>query len=540
MRLRLRFGLFLAGLLVVTLMLAACGDQTATPVPATTAPASTAAATTAVTTRAAATTAAATSAATTSVATTAAATTSAAATSAADTIQLPAIAGLKEIELDAAFKAEIGKQTPQLQNFAIKGYVSDDSDEKVAASLDTALTGAGYKYALPGATKISKQGDSYFGLYAKAGALDLLVAVQQIPADPAKLADGPTPGVSQEVIQKFVDQVKGKKTFISIIGSKDILKAVANGRATSTETAAATTAAGTTAAATPVKESTVQATAASLGQSGPGSELVGKLIATENADVRVKKVERFTELKSGNKTIAPKGVFMAVSLEIANIGKKPTFDVFVTLKDDKGNEIKITEDFDASSVLSSDYGYKSDFLINPGFVGSDYKLYDVPKDASSFTLEADNLFSSSTRQPLPDSFTNNGGKGPDSGAGQELTGKTYKDATNKADVKITKVERFTEIKSDSKTLKPNGNGVYLVVVYQAKNNGDKNLNSVSLHLKDSAGRIFSAGANFDLAFALARKYSSLSNVEPGKTGNGYEVFEVLRDASGFDLTDLSF
>ncbi len=78
-------GLGLAALLLISVLLVACGDPTATPVPA----ATTAAATTAATTAVAATTAAATTAAATTAATTAAATT-AAATTAATTTTAPA------------------------------------------------------------------------------------------------------------------------------------------------------------------------------------------------------------------------------------------------------------------------------------------------------------------------------------------------------------------------------------------------------------------------------------------------------------------
>jgi ABC-type glycerol-3-phosphate transport system substrate-binding protein len=80
------FSVMLAWLLILTVLLAACGDNTATTAPATTAAATTAAATTAAATTSAATTAAATtSAATTAAGTTAAATTSAATTAAATT-----------------------------------------------------------------------------------------------------------------------------------------------------------------------------------------------------------------------------------------------------------------------------------------------------------------------------------------------------------------------------------------------------------------------------------------------------------------------
>jgi hypothetical protein len=163
----------------------------------------------------------------------------------------------------------------------------------------------------------------------------------------------------------------------------------------------------------------------------------------------------------------------------------------------------------------------------------------VPKEVSGFKLEADELIASKSRQASPDSFTNSGGKGPDSGAGQELVGKTFTNPTYNLAVKITKVERLTEIKSGSKTLKPRGNGVYLVVVYQATNNGDKELNSTAFKLKDNLGRIF-VGGGYEASIAMSDKYPSISSLGPGKTGNDFRVFEVVRDAKGFEPTDTDF
>lgn len=250
---QLRYRLVGVGIVLVTLLLAACGDPTATPIPATTAPATTAvAATTAATTAATATT---TAAATTAPATTAPATTTTTATTSAaattlpaQTLALPSIAGLKEVEVDATLKAELGKQLPPLPNFVIKLYVSDDTSDNVSTTLDKALTDTGYQFAIPGATKPTKQGEAYSGLYTKAGALDLLTAVGAVPDNSADLSGS---SMNQAVAQKLYDQLKGKKTLVFVVGANDILKAMAasrTGNATQTATVAVAT---TTSAATP-------------------------------------------------------------------------------------------------------------------------------------------------------------------------------------------------------------------------------------------------------------------------------------------------
>jgi hypothetical protein len=250
MRFKFRLPLVLATMLVVAMALAACGDSTATSAPASTTAAATTVAATTATGATSATTAAATSAATTTrAAASTAASTGAATTASAASAGLPAIAGVTEVNLDPSIAAEFGKQLPQIKNFFFKVYVSDDSDEKVATSLDTALTGAGYKSSLPGQSQLTKQGDSYMGLYSKAGAPDLLVGVSAVPSDPSKFSSN-VPGLSADATQKFINEVKGKKTLVFAIGANDLLQALFTmGQSTSGAVGSATAVA-TTATAT--------------------------------------------------------------------------------------------------------------------------------------------------------------------------------------------------------------------------------------------------------------------------------------------------
>ena len=315
-----------------------------------------------------------------------------------------------------------------------------------------------------------------------------------------------------------------------------ITTTTAASQTTAATTKNATTTAATTKNATTTAIVTTASTSAVTTNGEPGQELVGQLIASGNTDIRVKTVKLFTELKDTSKTATPKGVFMAVVLEIANLGKKPEAFNSIKLLDGKNQEYSTSGDLDASFILAGMDGFKSSFFVNPGFVGTDVKLYDVPKDATNYRIEADKLFGGETnRKPSAESFANNGGKGADSGAGQELVGKTLT-TKDKLEVTITKVERLTEIKTDKQTLKPGG-GVYLIVVYDAKNNGDKPAYSSSFYIKDSADRVYYTSSDFDVTIALSSKYKSETPINPGLNGSDYKIFEVTKDATSFSLVE---
>ena len=154
-------------------------------------------------------------------------------------ITVPAIAGTSEITLDPAIKAEIVKQLPaQLKDAAFKLFVSDDAVDKVATGADTALTGAGYKFAIPGQAKPVEQSGTYAGLYTKAGSPDLLFAITAVPTDTNQLNNLNIPGITAADAQKFLDQVRGHKTLAVFIGAPNLLQLLSQ---TATATPGATT-----------------------------------------------------------------------------------------------------------------------------------------------------------------------------------------------------------------------------------------------------------------------------------------------------------
>jgi hypothetical protein len=302
-------------------------------------------------------------------------------------------------------------------------------------------------------------------------------------------------------------------------------------------TVAATTIAPTTARVTTVPvATTVNATTATAASTGSGSELVGQLIAVGDSDVRVRSVRQFSELKNTSKTATPKGVFMVVVFEVANLGIKPSALSFLNLKDDKNRQFAQTTDSDAIVAIATMPEFKSSLLINPGFVGTEVKTYDIPKDATGFKIEADQFANTKGRKPNAESFSTGGGKGPDSGAGKELVGKTFT-SKEKVAATITAVDRLSEIKAGSKSFK--AQGVYLILQYDVANNGDKPSSFVTFYLKDSQGHFFTSATDSDLAFQLgvSGNYKQDFSINPGQSGKGYKVFEVTKEATSFEMVE---
>ncbi len=98
--------------------------------------------------------------------------------------------------------------------------------DKVAATLDTALNGAGFRFSLPGESKPSNQGGAIVGFYTKADSSDILLSAVDIPADPNQLAGDLIPGLSPATMQKFLAQVKGKKSLAVLIVAPGLLQAI--------------------------------------------------------------------------------------------------------------------------------------------------------------------------------------------------------------------------------------------------------------------------------------------------------------------------
>lgn len=501
--------LLLVSLLLLVTLLAACGDEK-TPVPASpgiTVPK-------------------------TAVATSAPATTKAATTSG---LGLD-VAGASEVQTDNAFSGAVSKLLTGAKNVNVWLYISGDSPEKLAGSFDTSIVAKGYSAMME---KPSKSGNTYVGIYSKTGSDDLILTTLQVPKDAAELSKGLNmPGISEDTTKAIYQQIKGKTSVAFIFSGQDLVKAVFSA-ATAETTATATTAATTgNPTATPKVEATAAATQAPAVTpitSGPGSELVGTLIATENLDVKIKKVERYNELKYEGKTVKPKGSFLVISYDYANIGKTPVAIVSLTLKDGQDREFESSYDSDVSGALRK-MGYTSSFVVNPGFIGSEYRVYDVPADAKDFKLVS---FFDTERKPSAESFNTRGGKGADSGAGAELVGQTKTIASDKTDVKVLSVERVNPVKDGSTSYK--SDGTFLIVTYEMTNNGDKATTGPTFYLQDSDGRNFSSTDNFEVAYAVAKNAKTKfdSSVNPGQKGVSYRVFEVTKDSTGFKLAEMN-
>lgn len=193
-----------AGLLMA-LVLVACGEATATPVPTPTPVPPTA-----------------------TVAPTNSQAGSTGGTTVGGNVKLPAISGATELKLDATTLNEVGKQLNtiglSLSNADLKLFVSDDDADKLATNTDTALTGAGYRFSIPGQAKPLKQGDSTAGFYGKAGESDVFFTSIPIPSDPSTLSSSLNlPGVDKATVDKLVDQIKGKKSLLLVIAAPDLL-----------------------------------------------------------------------------------------------------------------------------------------------------------------------------------------------------------------------------------------------------------------------------------------------------------------------------
>jgi cytochrome c551/c552 len=242
------------------------GAAQATTAAATTAAATTAAATTAAATTAAATTAAATTAAP---ATTAAATTAAATTTAATStgFALPPTPSITEVTLPASIGQAFSKQLgAAASSAALKFYVSNETSRTLATTLNTAVTGSGYRALLPNG--FQDQNGTLGGVYTKTSSPDVVVILVDVPANSQEITKGLT--VSQQDADAFVKQVAGRKTLVVVLSGNNLISALG----AATTTAAATTRAATTAAATTAAggQGGAPTGAPSTGIGGPSSE----------------------------------------------------------------------------------------------------------------------------------------------------------------------------------------------------------------------------------------------------------------------------
>ena len=194
--------IIIIGTLILGLaILSACGDSTATP-------ASSGAA--------APTSSNNTKAATTPAGTTAAITTTAVTTTTIIGPNLSSVAGLTEVPISDAFRQAASSQL-NLGNIDLHCYTSDSDPNAITTNFDTALTGQGYQFSIPGMSKPIAQGEANFGVYSNsANGSDVILIVAPVPSNiAANDANSVTslPGLNQDEVKQLLSQVQGHKTF---------------------------------------------------------------------------------------------------------------------------------------------------------------------------------------------------------------------------------------------------------------------------------------------------------------------------------------
>jgi hypothetical protein len=145
--------------LVLLLLLAACGNSAASSTPANTSPAAVATTTSATTTS-------------TSVATTAATT---------DSTGLPTFKNVSKVSFDSdklnAIKGQLQDKLSSVPDLQFGAYTSSDDLDTLAKNADATLTGAGYRFGIPGSSAPVKQDKTIYGFYAKSGVPDLYIMI---------------------------------------------------------------------------------------------------------------------------------------------------------------------------------------------------------------------------------------------------------------------------------------------------------------------------------------------------------------------------
>lgn len=193
-------------------------------------------------------------------------TTVAATASGTPTVDIPAITGTTEVQVDSSISAEVAKQLG-VPTLAVRLYTSDDDGAVVGDHADAALTAKGYSFGIPNQTKPISQDNGTVGLYSRSGSDDILFTAVPIPANAD--VSGSIPGIDAASAQKFTDQVKGKKTLLVVMTGPSLLQAlVALGQSSGAQTASAATV--TVAVSTPTVAGTIISSTTAQETTSPG------------------------------------------------------------------------------------------------------------------------------------------------------------------------------------------------------------------------------------------------------------------------------
>lgn len=245
-----------------------------------------------------------------------------------------------------------------------------------------------------------------------------------------------------------------------------------------------------------------------------GKELIGQTATTSDLKATVTGVEHISELKnSKGDSIKPQGAFLVVTFEIENIGKQSTMLLFAALVDNKGRRFSGTTGTEALGAITFSGRYKTDLTVQPGTKGKDYKLFELPLDATNLKLEVGFAPSSSSSSNAPKT-----GK-----IGETVAQDGYL-------ITVNGVERAESFGAGGKAKDGNIMVAVDITVGSDKDKGVSS-NGLNCNLKDSQGFKYS-GAIFGVKNPLL---PGQNDIPKGDKVRGWVTFEVPKTATGLTL-----
>jgi hypothetical protein len=176
--------------------------------------------------------------------------------------------------ISAGLKSGFSTQFTGINDLDFKIYASSDDPATFTTAVDTALTGAGYKFGIPGMTAPMKQGAASLGLYTKSGSPDLFVII----GDP-NAGLGMT-GLDATTLKTVAGDLSSKKGIMILVSGTGLLTAfMSAGANMGGSSSATTTAAGGSSSAT------TTAVAGGSSSSGPAMSFANANEVTINATV---------------------------------------------------------------------------------------------------------------------------------------------------------------------------------------------------------------------------------------------------------------
>ena len=136
----------------------------------------------------------------------------------------PAAVQFTRLEVDESISKAGIATFKQGSIIGLNYFISPNDGAALIANQEKVLLARGYKFAVPGNTQPLTTPLGTLALYTKDGEPDVFVSAITLPDDPTSLLNQLFTGVTPDVFGKFISQLKGQKTLISLALGTDLVK----------------------------------------------------------------------------------------------------------------------------------------------------------------------------------------------------------------------------------------------------------------------------------------------------------------------------